>query len=292
MAVVNEVRPLQPFAPSALPGDTYLSPKPALREAYSFADKLPSTERGLFDLNNNTKRVGNALTKTITTSFEIKFKELDAIRKEQLKKIEERAKYEATSGFCSYLQGVASYVLAAINFVTSLFTTSQNAVALTLSLVGIGTSYLMNVLLSEAGGWDWFINKLGIEDKEKTAYLRTLLPAIVFLLIFGINIQAGSVLWNQVNGRERIMALLGFIARLTGASATILGGVTQAKMQWSEADLIKLRTQTDLIQNGVNRDTQRLLQNFDTFRHLGKEMSRLVRTYFMDMMDKLAAQKN
>lgn len=114
------------------------------------------------------------------------------VQEENAIKLKESAERTQTNAVWDLLKKAGAFLLAAISAVlgTAMVATGGGAL-IGGALIVSGITTLLNLALTEAGGWDWFIALFIKENEDLRRALATLIPAAVGLVCAGIGIVGG-----------------------------------------------------------------------------------------------------
>jgi hypothetical protein len=240
-------------SPSFKPSKPCLSPELRVINA---SDRLYKTGENQLQLNAD--------------SLSQEQKDLEELCRTHFKKMSKAAELSQEQGVWSYLQRTGAYVLSAVSIYLG-FATATSATLVGGVLVGAGIMTLANIVLTDAGFWDWVVEKIASDNDEQQKRYRDFVTIAAFSVIGAQLFAVGSV---AVFGTFSVAAVAVPIAQLAFTLATTLSGVTgqvsQARVNWSHAELTELQGKLSASQHKIGHITdeleETLKQKQQTFR--------------------------
>ena len=241
---LNPMRALSPLS-DALPNKAAIAFTPPVLDP-------PSPEwRLLQKIEPNMRALKNktiALEEKELSGYQQELKELN---EQKIEKLKESAANVQKSDFWSILQHIASYVTAALSIITGIFLAPVNPL-LSACVIGGGIASIANVMIQDLGGWEWLAKKL-TSDPEKQRSIQNTIPALISGLILGLNYISGANLWTAFDTEQKILSFINAISLLVGGTSSAVRGIYDAKIEWTDADLNKLKSEIDLLQKRVDK---------------------------------------
>ncbi len=184
---------------------------------------------------------------------------LEKLCRENIEKMKETARRTQDRGTWSYLQKIGSSILSAISIYLG-FATLSTATLVGGALIGAGIMTLANIVLTEAGFWDWIVDKMASDNEDQRKLYRELVTIAGLTVIGGQLFALGAL---AVFGTFSLATIAAPIAQLAFTIASTLSSVTnqisEARVAWSQAELTELEGKLAVNQ----RETEQLVQRLE-----------------------------
>lgn len=223
------------IAPSAQKAPPPLMDKPVLVSPSKirlaqFAEELEKTQAGIVTtFCNRLKAMTN---------------ESNQKASEYQKQLKENSDRTDTNLFWSFLKKVWSAVFSAVTALFGAFNLTGGNAVIGAALIVSGTLSLANLICSEMGVWEEVAKKLAEDDQEKQKQIAFAIPLAVTIVSTGLALFGG--IYNLAQAKTFFSTQLGLVLV---ASLSILNsiveigqGITQARLLYSQADLLKIQT--------------------------------------------------
>ena len=174
-------------------------------------------------------------------------KEIERLSAENMEKMRDAAGKASTSDVWSFLKKIATCILAAISVVIgiSLIATGGGAI-IGGAMIASGILSIANLVLSDAGFWEWVAKKLANDNEDKRKMIAMALPAVVGIASGAIGLfgSVGSLLWSSLNFMQQALVVAHAIFGVTDGVTTIGKGVADGQVLFAEADIVQSRLET------------------------------------------------
>ncbi len=255
---------------------------------------LPQAEKAMFLLSERLKATLKDFQSSLTTRLNDAFEATKLFTEEKIEALKKKAAEVQSSTFWQTLQALASFIMGALTFFTGIALYAYAvgaAVTVAVSLVAVGIVSMTNLLIEHLGGWEWLLDKLGVEDVKKRDYLRLLFPLLLTLLSLSLGWSMGPHIWNQLDGTAKTLAFLSFLAQIGVVSTGFMENVSKSKVTFSQVDLIKIEKEMDLEQQKVQTITKIIEVLQKIFSQFQRGLGSLVRKR-NEMMEMIAGRQN
>jgi hypothetical protein len=202
---------------------------------------------------------GDQVLSTLGVRLETFRLQLQEISAENLQKLKEAAENAKSSDFWSLLKKVATSLLSALSVVIGISLVSTGAGALVGGcMIASGIFSVANMLMSEAGTWDWVAKKLANEDESRRQMLAILLPSAVGLLsgIIGLGGSAGAFAWSGIEFVDKVVLIAQATLGIFDGATTIGKGYADANLIWSQADLTQVKSKMTVERHLIDNTTK------------------------------------
>lgn len=247
------------IAPSVAVKSSFTPSKPTLANpairAVNVLDSVYTQGQRILDLN--------------CRALEEEQQNISQLCQENIGKLEEAAKRSQEAGVWDYLQKIGSAVLATISIFLGVSLTATAATFIGGALIGAGMVTLSNLVLTEAGFWDWVAAKLASNDEELEKKIRTLVPCMIGLMANGVQFLAlGSLaIFGTLDLATQALLVGQVIANVASTTTAVGGQISQARVAWSQGALTDIQGKistsrhevelnTDNIENVMSRHSQ------------------------------------
>jgi len=198
---------------------------------------------------NGFQNFGDQYLKTKSAALASTNKEIEDLNAKDMERMRDAAEKASTSAVWSFLKKIATCILAAISVVIgiSLVATGGGAI-IGGAMIASGIFSIANLVLSEAGFWEWVAKKLANDNEDKRKKIAMILPAVVGIAsgVIGIFGSVGSVVWSSLNLMQQALVIAHAIFGVVDGATTIGKGVADGRVLFAEADLAKSRLETIL----------------------------------------------
>jgi hypothetical protein len=206
---------------------------------------LVSTLR-LLNVTDQSRELGDSILETLALRLSNVKEDIRTISAENMKKLKEAAERANASNFWSTLQKIATCLLSALSIVFGVAIAASGGGALIGgAMIASGVLSLANFALSEFGTWDWVADQLAHGNEENKRIIAMILPAAIGIVAGGIG-MVGSV-HGVATGALQFAEKAVFVAQtavtLFGAATTLGKGIADARLLWTQADLLKIQAE-------------------------------------------------
>lgn len=263
---------------SARGSEDYLMSKPVLTPPSRRIEGVNTGIR-LIDAMDFFHQLCDEFLSIVTVRIEAFNGELDDLLK-QVKAAAEKAK---ESMFWGMLQKVATSILAALSIVLGVSLLTNGASALVGgAMIFSGIATISNMVMSEAGGWDWLAEKMA-DNAEEQKRLATLFPVVVGLIagVVGClgSISAVTYFGTGMTTMMTVMAVTQSTVSVLNGGITIGKGFSDARATCYRAKLVKFKalvTEKNQCLDILTKNIEHLLEVLDNDRNRNQSMMRAI----------------
>jgi hypothetical protein len=217
---------------------------------------------------------GDDMLRTFSIRLSAFREQIQDISKENIQKLKESAERTQTSDTWSLLKKIATSLLSALSIVlgTSVLIAGGPLIVGGAMIVS-GILAIANTLMTETGAWNWVAKQLVQHSEEWQNRIALMLPIAVGILTWGIGLLgSGAVLAESGVDFWSKATLIAQTAFATFEGITAIGkGVADGRLVWSQADLIKLKSQMSIVSKQLDQSTKSIEAMFDGLNtHLDK----------------------
>lgn len=248
VSLTREIQPLTPFQPrvaSSFPKSTIApSAQKAVAPPMVKPTLLPPSKMRLALFVKELEMTQAKIVDTFCDRLKTMTSESNQEASEYQKQLKENSDRADTHLFWSFLKKIWSAVFSAVTALFGVFNLTGGNVVVGTALIASGTLSLANLICSEMGVWEEVAKELAENDKERQKQIAFFLPLAVTVLSAGLALFGG--VYNFAQTQTFFSQQLGFalIASLSILNSIVeIGqGITQARLLYSQADLLKIQT--------------------------------------------------
>lgn len=247
---LREIQPLTPLLPrqflspsfskSSIAPSAQKAPPPLMEKPVL----LPPSKVRLAELAKLLEEAQEKIVKAFCERLEAMTNESNQKASEYQKQLKENSDRTDTNLSWSFLKKVWSAVFSAVTALFGVFNLTGGNAVIGAALIVSGTLSLANLICSEMGVWEEVAKKLAEDDKEKQKQIAFALPLAVTIVSAGLALFGGA--YNFAQTQTFFSKQLGFalVASLSILNSIVeIGqGMTQARLVYSQADLLKIQT--------------------------------------------------
>jgi len=246
----REIQPLTPLQPrhfsstSTTPSSVAPSSQKTPLPPADRPTLLPPAKMRLVLFVNDLEMTQTKIVEAFCQRLETMTSESNQKTTEYQKQLKENSDRTETNLFWSFLKKVWSAVFSAVTALFGVSNIMAGNCIIGISLTISGTLSLTNLICSEMGVWEEVAKKLAEDDKERQKQIAFCLPMAVTILSIGLALFGG--IYNLSQTQAFFSQQLGFalVASLSILNSIVeIGqGITQARLLYSQADLLKIQT--------------------------------------------------
>jgi hypothetical protein len=199
----------------------------------------------LIGVTDESRALGGALLETFSARLAQVKEKISAISADNIQKLKEAAERANSSHFWSTLQKIATCLLSALSLVFGVAIVASGGGALIGgAMIASGILSLANFALSECGAWDWIAGQIAHDNEEHKKKLAMILPLAVGIVAAGIGLvgSAYGVASSAIQFAEKAVSVAQTALALFKATTTFGKGVSDARLLWTQADLVKIQS--------------------------------------------------
>lgn len=240
--------------------------------------RVSYSEFSLIHVFDEMHASGKTMLASFTSSISQGSAKLRQLLLENIEKLKEAAKKAQENGFWSMLQKIGECILAAISTILGITLVATGAGAIVGGvLIAAGILTITNFAMRETGSWDWAAKKLS-NDKEQQKKLAIYLPLGVGLVaaVLGLGGSIATALWTSLNMAQQALSIGQAALGIYQGFTTVGKGITDAKVLWTQADLIDIEKRTTLERLSFERNSSAMHQMIQVFENAQQSAEQVI----------------
>lgn len=246
----REIQPLTPFQPRLFSSPSFskssLSPssQKATPPPMDKPTLLPPSKMRLALFVKELELTQTKIVDTFCERLKTMTTESNEKASEYQKQLKENSDRTDTSLLWSFLKKIWSAVFSAVTALFGVFSLMGGNAVIGVALITSGVLSLANLICSEMGVWEEVAKKLAEDDKERQKQIAFCLPLAVTIVSAGLALFGGVSNLSQTQtffSKQLGFALIASLSILNSI-VEIGQGMTQARLLYSQADLLKIQT--------------------------------------------------
>ncbi len=201
-----------------------------IRVLSTFEPSKPLIPR-MLNLREKLSKTADLATHNLIDRLENENNQLKLWSKEQLDHLLANASLSWADQAWSYLETIASSVLALFNVAAGSYLIASNQGASGHYLIAAGVLNILHTVFTKYGMWDWIAETLAEKNEAKQAQLKMILPLISFLLSTAASMKGMPGLKATPN----LMNILDWLRGSLSTATTVGGRCFSMKKEWTAA---------------------------------------------------------
>lgn len=234
---------------------------------------------GFVQVTLEAEKIASDFIRLDQINMEKHFGEIREWEKKQLIKINESAEHAQSWNFWNFLRDIASLIVAAFSTIIGFFVvTSVGSALVGGALIASGVLAITNFIFQHTDTWDWIAKQIA-EEEQTQQKLKSIMPLVVSVIstTIGIAGSIGAAFFDSLNLTQKLLSIGQTAANFAQGVTTIAGGISGARMKWTEADLRSIKSETQFLKYQIENCLTRMQEFFDSQKQTVENSSELIR---------------